>query len=168
MSRRLLSLAWMTSVWIALWGDISVANVLGGVLVGSIISVLAPSRGLAPDLRFRPFSALRLAVYFSWEVVVASVIVAWEVLTPSSRLNQAVVAVPLHTGSRVIAALVGNMISLTPGTLTLEVLGDPPVLYVHVLDLHTEEHIHASVHRLEALALRSFGAESLPPDRQYE
>ncbi|MDK1018476.1 MAG: Na+/H+ antiporter subunit E [Actinomycetota bacterium] len=159
MSQRLLSLTWMTLVWMALWGDISVANALGGIVVGSAILLIVPPRGLSSGLTLRPFSALRLGAYFSWQLVEASAIVAWEVITPVSRLNQAIVAVPLRTRSRVLAALVGNMVSLTPGTLTLDVLGDPPVLYVHVLHLRDGKQILASIHTLEALALRAFSTE---------
>lgn len=168
MRERLLSLVWMTSVWVALWGDISVANALGGLLVGSVILVLVPPHSLGSDLTLRPFAALHLVLYFFWELIVASAIVAWGVVTPINRLNQAVVAVPLRTESRVLAALIGNMISLTPGTLTLEVLGSPPVLYIHVLHLRNDDQIQVSVHRLESLALRAFGADVTSQDRLCE
>lgn len=168
MSRKLLSLGWMTGVWIALWGDISVANALSGLLVASAILVISPPRELSTGLTIRPVAVVLLGAYFLWKLIVASLVVAWEVVTPINRLNQAVVAVPLRTQSRVLAAMVGNMVSLTPGTLTLDVLGDPPVLYVHVLHLESDEHMRATIHTLEALAIRAFGDEKPGDDDPFE
>ena len=156
MTQRLISLGWMTALWVAFWGDLSVANVVGGIAVGSVILVLVPLRGLSAGLRVHPIWLMRLGAYFLWKLIEASVIVAWGVVAPVNRLNQAVVAVPLHTTSSVLAAIVGNMVSLTPGTLTLDVIGDPPVLYVHVMQLHSDEQEVESIHTLEALVLLAF------------
>ena len=168
MKERLLTLTWMTVVWVALWGDISVANVLGGVAVASVILLLVPPRGKYSDLTFRPFHALSLFVYFLWKLVESSTVVAWEILTPADRLKRAIVAVPLRTRSKSLSALVANMVTLTPGTLTIELQGDPPVLYIHVVYRGSLESACDGVSDLEDRVLRAFGPGERGPDGQDE
>lgn len=91
------------------------------------------------------------------ELLEASVIFAWEVVTPRNRINQGIVAIALRGVSDVMTTLVANAISLTPGTLTLEVHRDPTVLYVHVLHVHDIERMRREVLHLAALAVRAFG-----------
>ncbi|NED95805.1 Na+/H+ antiporter subunit E [Phytoactinopolyspora alkaliphila] len=69
--------------------------------------------------------------YFSYQLVVASLEVAWDVLTPRSRLQPGIVALPLASRTPVEMTLLTNLVSLTPGTLTVTVNRDPGVLYVH-------------------------------------
>jgi hypothetical protein len=55
--------------------------------------------------------------------------------------------------------MVANSISLTPGTLTIDVGEDAKVLYVHVLHLRGVEQVRRDVHRLELLAIKAFGSD---------
>lgn len=155
MKRRLPLLFILVVTWVALWGDLTPANVLSGFAVGGLIVARFPlDTGDAP---LRPLAALRFLGVFLVELVKASAVVAWEVVTPTNRINQGIVAVPVLGCSRGVVALVANAISLTPGTLTLEVDDDPVVLYVHVLHLRRVEDVHRAVLRFEALAIRAFG-----------
>lgn len=157
MRGTLLTILWLTAVWLALWEDLSVGNVLAALVLALIIVRIAPvSRsGLHA---FRPFAALRFLGYFLWKLLEASATVAWEVVTPRTRIKEGIVAVPIRGVSDVLTAVVANSISLTPGTLTLEVHREPTVLYVHVLHLHDIEQIRREVLHLEALAIRAFGS----------
>lgn len=153
MIRRLVVLALLVVFWIALWEDLSLANVVGGTLVGIVALVIAPMRPRTRGLVFRPVAAARLIAYFVWQLVVASMVVAWEVVTPRNRINEAVVAVRLHYDHPFIITLVANSVSLIPGTLTLEARDDPPTLYVHVLHLKSVEAVRADLRRFEELAV---------------
>ena len=156
--RRLALIAWLTLVWMLLWEDLSPGSVVGGALVGAAVVALFPDAGPRQFLRVRPLAAARLGVHFLFKLVEANVIVAWEVITPSNESVQlGVVAVPLVSDSDVMLTLVGNAVTLTPGTLTLEARRDPPVLYVHVLHLASVDAVRADVRKLELLALRAFG-----------
>jgi multicomponent Na+:H+ antiporter subunit E len=155
--RTLTAIAWSVVVWSALWVDLSPANVLAGVLVGLVTIWLVPLRRPERVVPIRPVAALYFAFYFLWSLVKASAIVAWEVVTPRNRIHQGIVAVPLTTHSPGLITVIGNSISLTPGTLTLEIRQEPPTLYVHVLHLRTLEDVRADIHRLERIVLRAFG-----------
>lgn len=156
MMRRLTSVVWLAAVWVALWEDLTWANTLGGVAAGLVVIWAVPLSGTDFDRRVRPLHLLKLVAYFWWKLVEASVILAWEVLTPRNRINAAVVAIPLITRSSGIATLVANMVSLTPGTLTLDVDPDTMTLFVHVLHLESVGTSRAEVLRLERLAVAAF------------
>lgn len=149
--------AWLLGVWIALWGRLSVANVMSGLVVVAVLLAAFPRRRHSPGAVLRPLPAAVFLGYFLWKLVEASAIVAWEVLTPGNRVNEGIVAVRIRGVSDGITTVVANTISLVPGTLTLEVRTDPVVLYVHVLHLGDPEAVRREVLHLEALAARALG-----------
>lgn len=69
--------------------------------------------------------------YFSLLFLRANLAVAWEIVTPGSGLAPAVVRLPLRSRSPLEIVSLTHLISLTPGTLVLEVATAPPVLLVH-------------------------------------
>jgi multicomponent Na+:H+ antiporter subunit E len=150
---------WLTAVWIALWGELTPGNVLVGLLLGSLLLVAFPT--LAPGrLGFvRPLKVLRFGAYFAYKLVEANVVVAWEVVTPSNEsVNEGIVAVPVSGASDAVITLVANAITLTPGTMTLEVRRDPATLFVHVLHLRSIEETRREVRDLERRVLEAFGS----------
>ena len=149
---------WSVVVWCALWSDLSVANVLWGAIVGLAGLALLPARPGPAGVGVRPLWALAYLANGLWSLVVSSGVVAWEVVTPRNRLNQGIVEVPLRTRSVGVQTLVANTVSLTPGTLTLEIRREPPALYIHVLHLRSIESVRQDISRLEDLALRAFPA----------
>lgn len=157
--RRVPLLVWLVLVWILLWEDLSWGNVIGGAMAGGAVLVLFPDAGPRRFGPVRPLAAAWFGLYFIFKLVEANLVVAWEVITPGhDAVNLGIVAVPLRTDSDAIITLVANAITLTPGTLTLEVRRDPPTLYVHVLHLRSIEGTRDDVRKLELLALRAFGA----------
>ena len=167
---RLLVLAWLVVVWMALWEDAEIGTVLGGLAVGGVLLAVFPFPLPArATMRPRPLAAVRFLLWFVWKLVEANAIVAWEVVTPSlARVREGIVAVPLAPSPDAVVTLVANLVSLTPGTLTIEVDRDPTVLYVHVLHLHDVEEARADVVRLHhrvlhALGLDRPGAGPAPP-----
>jgi multicomponent Na+:H+ antiporter subunit E len=157
----------LVATWLALWSDVSVANVLSGLLVAGAV-VLAFDTGRAGTVVVRPNHAARFALHFLYKVVEASVVVARTVITPKRRINTGIVAVPLHGCSDALATLIADAISLTPGTLTLEVRRDPLTLYVHALDVREVEQVRADVRRLELLAVRAFGSAAALGDLRVD
>ena len=152
-------LAWLAALWLMLWGEVSVANAVSGLLVA--IGVLAIFRPRPAEHlgRFRPLAAVRFLAYFLWKLIEASLVVAWEIVTPKNRINQGVVTVPIRDFSDALTTLVANAISLTPGTLTLEANPEADVLVVHVLHLHSVEDVRRQLEHLELLAAKAFGSE---------
>jgi len=134
-------------VWAAISGSFSGMN----LLLGGVIAIAALY--LLRDFVTKP-RALRqlrriasLALLFIYELMVSAIRVAIVVLTPNLRaaLRPAIVAVPLTVKSDAEITLLANLITLTPGTLSIDVSEDRSVLYVHVLTLSTREALIADI-----------------------
>lgn len=152
---------WLTGVWVGLWGSASPANVLGGLAVAVVLVAALP---LAPPRsrgEVRPGALLRFAGRFAVDLVVSTWQVAALVLRPRLVLRQGIVAVHVPGASDALLTLLSNAISLTPGTLTLEVDRAAATLYVHVLDVGrgTEgvERVRRSLQAQAAAAVRAVG-----------
>lgn len=156
---RVIHLVWLVAVWLALWSDLSVANVAGGVLVATIVVWLFGSRR-SGQVAFRPVPAVRFALYFLFKLVEASIVVARTVITPRHRIRAGIVAVQLRGCSDAVVTLIANAVSHTPGTLTLEVHREPLTLYIHVLSLHEVDDVRRDVYTLERLAIEAFGTRA--------
>lgn len=74
-----------------------------------------------------------LFVYFIKELIMASLKVAYDIVTPNFFLKPGIVAVPLAAKTDLEITLLANMISLTPGSLSIAVSEDRKTLYVHSL-----------------------------------
>lgn len=158
--KRVVMLVWLVVVWVTLWEAVTWANVIGGVAVALAITGLLPQTPSVPGDSFRPIAAVKLLAVFAWELTKASAFMAWEVITPRNRIEAAVIAVPLTGGNAGVTTLVANMVSLTPGTLTLDVDEENRTLFIHVLHLQSDESTRESVLRLERLTLDAFPHDS--------
>lgn len=160
---RLVIAAWLFVMWILLWGDLNLANVLtGAVLAVGLVVIFPPDDTNDDPIVVRPVAAVSFLFWFLWALIVTNVAVAKEVLLPSSRseIHPAVVACYLRTESGRLATLVANAITLTPGTLTIDARGRPAVLYVHVLSFESIEATRAEVEDLERRIVMAFGTAS--------
>jgi multicomponent Na+:H+ antiporter subunit E len=158
-------LLWLTAVWVALWGSLTAANVLGGLLLAAVLLALPLSGGDAaagPAGLLRPGALLRFVGAFAVDLVRASLEVVALVLRPRVQLRQAVVAVPVTGASDALLTVLANSISLTPGTLTLEVDRARGTLYVHVLQVgegpDAVERVRRDILALERRAIRAVGS----------
>jgi multicomponent Na+:H+ antiporter subunit E len=161
---RLAVAGWLALVWVVLWENLAVATVLSGLAVGALLLLLFPRREAGRyDVTIRPLRVLVFLGYFVVKLLEANLVVARTVATPgSARINEGIVAVPLLGAPGIVLTLLVNAVSLTPGTLVIEVRREPLTLYVHVLHLRTIEQVRLDILRLERLLLLAVGsAESL-------
>lgn len=164
MRRRLGTVVLLALVWVALWGDLSVGNVLAGLLLGAAVLALAPLPGQEGPRRLRPGAAVRYVLHVLQALVLATAEVARQVFWPLGRLSPGVVRVHLRTSDPGLVSLVANTISLTPGTLTLEVDLERRTLWVHALHLPdgSGDAVVDGAHRLEELGAAALQVQ-LPP-----
>jgi len=122
-------------VWAALQGEISLGNLLVGYAVAYGILALLARGGVMPStLASRTMRALELAAFFAWELVVANFRVAADVLR-GTRIEPAVVAIPLDVTSDGEILLLSMLINITPGSVTIDLSDDRRSLYVHVMHM---------------------------------
>lgn len=154
--RYVLALLWLAVVWVLLWNDLSVANVLGGLAAGAFVLALFPLFGSRGTSRVRPLGVLRFVGYFLFLLVKANLQVAWAVVRPSV-VREAIVAVPVAPCGDWLLVLLANCITLTPGTLTVDLRRDREILYVHALLYRNADELRRDVLLLEHAILRAFG-----------
>lgn len=130
-----LPLLWLTVVWMALWGDFSVANALIGLAVATAVNLAFPLPATPGGVHVHPPHLVWLVVRFLYDVVVASVQVTVLTLRFGRKPRSAVVAVRLRTSSDLVMTLVSQMTSLVPGTIVVEARRQAQTVYVHGLDI---------------------------------
>lgn len=163
MVTRLTLGVWLAVMWVVLWRDVSPANVVSGAVIAVAVLVVFPLHRLGGEHHhIRPVRLLTFLGYFAWQLVVANLVVAREIVTPRDRIRAGIVAVPVSASSDLVIMVVANAISLTPGTLTLEVRRDPPTLYVHVLHLHDLDEVRETIRKMQRMVVQAIGsAEAL-------
>lgn len=119
-------------VWAALRGELTPVNLAVGFLLGYLVLFsMQPILG-----RSSYFVKVRQVVgfllFFLWELVLANLRMAWHVLRPG-HMRPGVIAIPLDARSDAEITMLANLISLTPGTLSLDVSTDRRFLYVHAI-----------------------------------
>jgi multicomponent Na+:H+ antiporter subunit E len=136
----LLSLAWM-----ALTGDWSLPAAVFSLALGWLLVRLARPLGGQGFRRVRISRLPGFLLFFLKELVVANLQVAAAVVAPAGRLRPAIVAVPLRLDRDAEIALLANLISLTPGTLSLDVSPDRRTLYVHAMATESPDRLRREI-----------------------
>ena len=162
---------WLTVVWVALWGSLSVFNVVGGVLVAVVVCVVFPLPPLRMSVRVRPLRLAWLVLHFLADVVAASAEVSWKTMQFHRQPRNAVIEVDLKTHSDFVLTVVAEMVSLVPGSLVVEARRSTHTLFLHVLDVGDVagvDKFRAQVFALERRVVLAFGAETEHLDQTSE
>ena len=146
MSLFLLNLL-LAVAWAALTGTFTLVGLAIGFVVGFLaLWVVSPLFEQEKGGYFmRVFRWIKLLVLFHYELIVSSVSVAWDVLTPRHRARPGIVAVPMKAKGEAEVLLVTNLISLTPGTLSLDVTEDCNTLFVHAMFADDPDKIRSDI-----------------------
>jgi multicomponent Na+:H+ antiporter subunit E len=119
--------------WAAVSGELTVSNLLVGFLIGYGVLWLV-SRPLGQTKYFAKVGQVtRFTAYFLWEMLVATLRVAIDIVTPQHLMRPAILAIPVSSESEAETTMLANVVTLTPGTLSLDVSPDGKTLYVHVM-----------------------------------
>lgn len=134
-------------VWAAVTGNFSGLNLLFGAVAGSFaVLLLRQSLASRKALR-RGRRIVSLLLLFLYELFMSAVRVALVVirLDIKAAIRPAIVAFPLTVKSDAEIALLANLITLTPGTLSIDVSPDRSTLYVHALAVDDEKALIADI-----------------------
>jgi multicomponent Na+:H+ antiporter subunit E len=131
--------------WAALSGQFTLGNVLLGFVVAFPVIFIA-ERGLNSSGYVARFgSVLRFVVFYLWELILANLRVAYDVLTPSFRARPGVLAIPLDAKTDTEITMLANLITLTPGSVSLDVSSDRRFLYIHAMYIDDLEGYRESI-----------------------
>lgn len=141
-------------VWVVLTASFSAMNLLFGFILGyaaiALIQTHIPSfHGYAQRVpRF-----IRFVFFYVWELIKANARVAYDVASPSWGIRPGVIGFPLEAHTPGEITVVANLISLTPGTLSLDVSDDRRVLYIHAMYIDDETQLIEDLRELERRVL---------------
>jgi multicomponent Na+:H+ antiporter subunit E len=126
-------LAWLVLVWVLLWGTWSWANLVSGVGVALLVTLLLPLPPVGGGVRLRPVALLAFLGWFLTDLCVSAVQVAWQALRPGRPLPSAVVSVQLRTDSDLLLTMLAQTLSLVPGSLVLDLDREEQRIALHLL-----------------------------------
>ncbi len=120
-------------VWALLLENFNSVNLAVGMVVGFVLLFWMRKAFGPSDYFHKTGQFLSFLAFFSKELVLSQWYVAKAILTPRPTWKPALVRVPLDAETDLEIALLASCITLTPGTLSLELSEDRRVLYVHAM-----------------------------------
>lgn len=119
-------------VWAAVSGDFGVASLTIGFIAG-FLALWAFSEYYGQTYHRTFIAAVRLGLYFLFDLLMSSLSVAYAVLFPGTVERPRFVTMPLDVESDIGVFLTANLITLTPGTLSVDVGDDKKQLLIHAM-----------------------------------
>lgn len=127
--------------WLLLTFSMEPASLITGIVVAALTAALFGKHFLTgASLVLHPVRIFWLLVFlavFTWECIKANLDIAYRVLHPKIPIKPGIVRVPLRIRSPFARAMLANAITMTPGTITIDIVGDD--LYVHWIYIFSED-----------------------------
>ncbi|MDQ0454330.1 Na+/H+ antiporter subunit E [Rhizobium paknamense] len=121
-------------VWVAVSGSATLHNLLFGFVLSLLVVGLLREQVDGITYLTRLKRLIMLLLLFLWELAKSAWRVTALVLSPSLDVRPGIFAYPLTVTRDFEITLLANLITLTPGTLSVDVSEDRRTLYVHALD----------------------------------
>lgn len=121
--------------WCAVVGSFTFINLLFGFLVSSAALWLTREQHQTTKYFQRVWLVLGLILLFLKELLLSVLRVAWLVVQPSQNYRPSFISFPLTVDRPYEITLLANLITLTPGTLSVDVSDDKKTLYIHCIDV---------------------------------
>ena len=134
--RRWPMAVWMTIVWVLLWGDLTIANVLTGVVVSFVLLRVMPMPRVGFEGKVSLIGSVVLLVRLIVDITLASAQVAYQALRLRRQPHGAVIRVKLASSSDLVLTLTAELTVIVPGSIVVEAHRITGMLYVHLLDAH--------------------------------
>lgn len=132
--------------WVLVTGGFSVLNGVFGFVLGlAALSLIREQIGTIGYVR-RVRRIAALAVLFLFELLLSALRVFKLVLTPDlSKLEPGFIAYPLTVDRDFEISMLANLITLTPGTLSVDVSDDRRTLYIHAIHVPDPEELRTDI-----------------------
>ncbi|MBE0409374.1 MAG: Na+/H+ antiporter subunit E [Anaerolineales bacterium] len=132
-------------IWVAATGNFSFINLFIGFLIGFLVLVFTRRIVGSPEYFIKVGQVLGLGLFFIWELILANLRVAHDVITPRHYMRPGVLAIPLDAQTDLEITMLSNLITLTPGTLSLDISVDRRVLYLHAMYIDDPEEVRRKI-----------------------
>ncbi|EIM78111.1 putative monovalent cation/H+ antiporter subunit E [Nitritalea halalkaliphila LW7] len=142
---RFLSNLLLSFIWVAITGTFSVENFLFGFLLAFGLLWIVSTDRQENAYFLRGPKIIAFIFFFLKELIKANIEVAYDVITPKHYMQPGIIQIPLDAKTDLEITLLANLITLTPGTLSLDVSEDKKVLYVHAMYVKDREAFIADI-----------------------
>lgn len=124
--------------WSALMGELTLTTFLSGFVVAYLILCLVflnttNKRSEVRSYLIRFPNVIRFFFFYVAEILKSNIQVAYDILTPSFHMRPGVIALPIQAKTDAEITVLANLISMTPGTLSLDISKDRKTLFVHAM-----------------------------------
>jgi len=96
-------------------------------------------------------------IYYLVKLVIANVYIAYDIVTPKMHTRPGFLRIPLTIESHPGLLLFSNLLSMTPGILTIEISGDRNTMLVHVLYSQNEKKLVREIEKIQEKVKRITG-----------
>ncbi len=134
----------LAAAWVLLSGRFSLEAFMAGYLIGFLVLRLAEGRRRSGYTR-RMTAAAGFLAYVAWQILLANLRLIGFLFSPNHRMRPGIVRVPLDLRSPAAITLLANVITLTPGTLSLEVTNDARFIFIHAIDVPSPDALRREV-----------------------
>jgi multicomponent Na+:H+ antiporter subunit E len=132
-------------LWMTLTADLTGGNFLLGLALGYLVLRATQGARRRPVYFRKVWETAGFLGFFLKELVVSSLRVAYDVVTPTHHMRPAIIGIPLDVKTDVEITLLSCLLTLTPGTLTLEISPDRRTLYIHAMFVRDPERTRAAI-----------------------
>lgn len=159
MSRLSLNLL-LAIAWVLLRAELSFGQLVAGLLLGFVVIALVERTLGGSRYASAAVGVVALALSFAWELVLSSLALTRDILRRRPTFHPAFVRLDVKDLSDAQMVLLANLISLTPGTITVDADPEERALYVHSLYAHDPAELRARLHVFVDLIQRAAGREA--------
>lgn len=136
--------------WLVLTGNFSASSMVTGFVLGYfVLLVIAHGTGLRTTYLTKIPQIAGFALFYAWELIKSNIRVAYEVLTPTHAMTPGVIGLELDAESDAAITILANLITMTPGTLSLDISNDRRMLFIHAMYIDDEAELRRELKDLE-------------------
>ncbi len=132
-------------LWALLSGDISQYSLMTGFVLGYLVLGMMATQSTEKSYFKKVRQTLAFVVEFLKELAVSTYRVVYDILTPVHHMKPGVIAFPLEAKTDAEITMLANVITLTPGTLSLDVSEDRKTLYIHAMYIDDPDQLRREI-----------------------
>ena len=131
--------------WAAVSASFTLANLIFGFVLSAVALYLIREQVGYVGYLTRSWRVVSLAALFVYELILSAWKVTTLVLSPNMKVEPGIFAYPMKVDRDGEITLLANLITLTPGTLSVDVSDDRRTLYVHAIDCSDVDQTRADI-----------------------
>ena len=145
MLKKIIIFLGLILLWIFFTDSLNPLNIAVGLLLSVLIYFLFGNYSSSKRHSIKILKILNLIFFFIKELLLANLRVALEVLKPKFDMTPAIISVPLDITRPFQLVIFSGMITLTPGSLTLNFSDDNKTVYIHTLYYSSPEEFRSYI-----------------------